>query len=381
MIRPYYILSPCGTSLLTNGISKELRNAISKHSNTRTEQEIRAAAPEEHRLIRDHLAAAEEKIAAANVPTAQKLSAELNGILSLYKGNSDRRKNDFHQLLCTDTWLGEEAAKLVQQWLRNRGLTVELRRQTDLRTAELASFQSALSDLVQWCETEVGCYRKSHHVVFNLTGGFKSIQGFLQTLAQFYADETVYIFETGNELLRLPRLPLRMAADDTVRQHLAAFRRLSLGLKLSPEHAAGIPETLLMSVDGEVVLSPWGDLVWAQTKKALYVEKVFPLQEITDILVFGKDFEKSVGDLEDDRRAMVNERLDNLIRHLEERAAGKAKLHNPPSLDFKRLSGNPCPPSTHECDAWADQDAKRLFGHFDERGHFVLDRLGNALHK
>ena len=34
---------------------------------------------------------------------------------------------------------------------------------------------------------------------------------------------------------------------------------------------------------------------------------------------------------------------------------------------------------THEMDAWADQDAKRIFGHFEE-GCFVLDRLAKALH-
>ena len=38
-------------------------------------------------------------------------------------------------------------------------------------------------------------------------------------------------------------------------------------------------------------------------------------------------------------------------------------------------------PSTHELDAWADQDTRRLFGHFEEDGKvFVLDKLDKALH-
>lgn len=244
----------------------------------------------------------------------------------------------------------------------------------------LIPFQAALSDLVQWCESEIGGYRKSHHVVFNLTGGFKSIQGFLQTLAQFYADETVYIFETGTELLRLPRLPLKMAADDTVRRYLAAFRRLALGLSTDDAFLEGIPETLLMRIDGQVCLSPWGDLVWAQTRKELYAREVFSPAKVTQLLSFGKDFQKSVTGLEAGRMLMVNERIDDLIRYLEEKGGGRAAPHNPSSLDFKKLTGNPCPPSTHECDAWADQDAKRLFGHFDEQGRFVLDCIGKALH-
>lgn len=36
-------------------------------------------------------------------------------------------------------------------------------------------------------------------------------------------------------------------------------------------------------------------------------------------------------------------------------------------------------PSTHEMDAWADLDAKRIFGHF-EGGIFVLDKLEKGLH-
>lgn len=377
MNRPCFILSPCGTSLLTNDSSQELRNAVNRHSNTKTEQEVRAAAPADYRLISDHLARVKAKMAAADVCTAQKSSAELNGVISWYGGSIAGGRGDFHQLLCTDTWLGEVTAIIAEQWLRDKGLIAVFRRQKDLRTVDLAFFQSALSDLVQWCENEIGPYRASHHVVFNLTGGFKSIQGFLQTLAQFYADETVYIFETTGELLRLPRLPLRMAAEDVVRQHLVAFRRSNLDPAASSEHIIGIPETMLLTLDGQVCLSPWGNLVWTQTKKTIYSEQVYPPP--SDFLKFGPEFEKSLSGLEGHRKVMVNERIDDLVRHLEEKQTGKSSPHNPPSLDFKRVKGNSQLPSTHECDAWADQDAKRLFGHF-EGDRFVLDRLARALH-
>jgi hypothetical protein len=69
---------------------------------------------------------------------------------------------------------------------------------------------------------------------------------------------------------------------------------------------------------------------------------------------------------------MVNERIDDLARFLE-KGVSLARL------DFKALAGNPVPPSTHEMDAWANQDAKRIFGHWEE-AVFVLDRLGEALH-
>jgi len=50
------------------------------------------------------------------------------------------------------------------------------------------------------------------------------------------------------------------------------------------------------------------------------------------------------------------------------------------SLDFKQLKGDPCPPSTHEIDSWADQNAKRMFGHYNDFNVFVLDKLDRALH-
>ncbi|MFH0784212.1 MAG: putative CRISPR-associated protein [Pseudomonadota bacterium] len=374
---PFFILSPCGTSLLTHGLDPDMRTAINHHTNAKTEGEIKDGSPNDHQRIIKHLETVRSLIAAADANTAKKCSAELNGIISLYCGKLSDRKGDIHQLLCTDTWLGEAAAKIVKDWLVKQGFTCILKRQTDLRTVDFLAFKMALSDLVQWCEEEISPYRHSHHVVFNLTGGFKSIQGFLQTLAQFYADETVYIFETGNELLRLPRLPLKMDADVIIRQHLDTFRCLVLGIRIPGSKTEGIPETLLMVDGNQICLSPWGDLVWAQTKKNLYTEMIFPPPG--NCLKFGPDFVKSVAEIEAHRKVMVNERIDDLVRFLEDRKNGNPNPRNPRSLDFKKLAGNPNPPSTHECDAWHDQDAKRLFGHFEDE-FFVLDRLAKALH-
>jgi hypothetical protein len=266
---------------------------------------------------------------------------------------------------------GEATATSVAGWLRKTGFTVDIRRQPDLRTDDLQAFQAALSDLVQWCEETVSGYAKNHYrIIFNLTGGFKSVQGFLQTLAMFYADEAVYIFETGKELLRIPRLPVTMSAEKEVRKHLQTFRRLAQGLPVAD--VADISETLLLKIDGEAALSAWGVLVWEQTKRSLYVEELHPSP--SSKLVFGPQFKRSLENLAPDRLRHVNERLDQLARRLEEGA-----IYNPCSLDFKALQGSGYKGSTHECDAYADEDAKRLFGHF-EGGSYVLDRLDKGLH-
>jgi putative CRISPR-associated protein (TIGR02619 family) len=367
MTQPSFMISTCGTSLLYNQRSPTERMLVSKYANI---AHLNAIPDEDAIALNAIVDQVRSQLSQASFPQVAVLSAELNALIKFYGGTAPA-KRDYHLLLCTDTWLGEEAAKLAEAWLRPYGCTVEVKRQTDLQTAHLDSFQLALSDLVIWLECCIPEYRRrNYRIVFNLTGGFKSVQGFMQTLATFYADEVVYIFESGVDLMRIPRLPVKMAATETVHDHLTTFRRLAL--HLSVDNTDGIPETMLMRDEQSVTLSPWGQLVWEQTKKQIYTEQVYPSP--SPKLKFGNDFMRSLHRLIPDRYLIVNERIDDLARYIE-----TERRSNLSSLDFKQLQGNPRPPSTHECDAWADRDAKRLFGHFE--GHvFVLDKLDNALH-
>jgi putative CRISPR-associated protein (TIGR02619 family) len=367
MTQPRFVLSPCGTSLLTNSASNLERGLITRHANSRSPEEVSA---EDREQLKAVINRARERLVAANPTQAAGLSAELNCLVQLYEGQLDAPR-DFHQLLCTDTWLGETTAQLIRDWLRSQAFTVEIRRQQDLQTARLDAFQLALSELVSWCSTDVASYRESgYRVIFNLTGGFKSVQGFLQVLAMFHADETIYVFESSADLLRIPRLPLEMAADSSLREHLRLFRRLGQGLPVetSPE----VPEIFLLRVDGQTSFSTWAELLWAETKKKLYGEALHPTP--SNRIRYGPGFERSLKDLLPDRLRLINERIDQLARHLEGDGS-----YNPPSLDFKPLGGNPRPPSTHEIDAWADRDARRIYGHHDA-GVFVLNALAEAFH-
>ncbi|MCP5494971.1 MAG: putative CRISPR-associated protein [Leptospiraceae bacterium] len=361
------ILSPCGTSLLTNGSNEIERKLVNKHANA---NEIHDA--NDKKLLEERIRTVREKLLSCSFEEAKKLSAELNGIISLYNGLIPKEASqDYYILLCTDTWLGEQTALLVESWLKKQNLTTEVRRQKDLQTNNLESFQVALSDLVKWCEEVIKGYKDSqYYVIFNLTGGFKSVQGFLQTLALFYADESVYIFETGNELLRIPRLPVKMAEVDYIRQNLAAFRRLSLELSDKSDSTEKIPETFLLEIDGEKTLSAWGEIVWHSAKKEIYKDCVYesPINKVR----FSQKFLKSVENLETDRCVLVNQKVDQLCKYLQTK-------QNVSSLDFKELKGNPKPPSTHEIDAWSDKDAKRIFCHY-ENGILVLDELGKGFH-
>jgi len=362
MSKPKLVLSPCGTSLLTNKATD--KDILTKYANAQD-------------IPRDDLAkleslikSVEKDLESASLEEAAKMSAELNGIIKLYGGQLNKPK-DIHVLISTDTYLGKATADLVAKWLKDKGFN-DIRQPLikGLQTADLFDFQHALSEIVQWCSETIPSYQKAqYHIVFNLTGGFKSVQGFLQTLAMFYADETIYIFEGSKDLLRIPRLPVEMKPENSIVENFEVFRRLANGLTVSNKNLSKIPGTLLTIFEKEVDLSPWGKLVWEQTKEQIYSQKLHPSP--SKKFKYGPRFEPSVEGLSKDRLCLINERIDNLAVFLE-------KETNPKSLDFKKLNGNPCPPSTHEIDAWQDQDAKRIFGHYED-SLFILDQLDKHL--
>lgn len=367
--QPLLILSTCGTSLLTNGAGSAVRERVTRYANTRQRGDVNL---EDATLLEQRIAEVGSALASASLAEAGRRSAELNTIIRLYNG-SPAAAPDTHILLCTDTWLGEASAELVATWLRDRGAIAVVHRQKDLQTARLDAFQLALSDLVRWCDQTLPTYR-GYRVVFNLTGGFKSIQGFMQTLAMFRneVDEVVYVFESGDELLRIPRLPVRLDVVAVVRDHLAALRRLANGLQVHDAIARRIPETLTMRVGPDLALSPWGELMWNEARAQIYAEQLHPSP--SEQVRYAPPFVRACADLAPDRLVLLNERIDDLAHFVE-----SGRSYNPRSLEVKKLV-NPAarPPSTHEADAWSDRDARRLYLHFDG-AVCVVDALDRKL--
>lgn len=365
------ILSTCGTSLLTNNTDNDVRKLVTSYANVKTADEI--SDPAVKARLQQHIEERSRELGEmSDLAALQRLSAELNGIIRLYEGRMDGHAGDHHILVCTDTWLGSETARMLAAWLRSRTLSEEVWRITDLQTAELERFSLGMADLVKRCdETFPGYREQQYHVTFNLTGGFKSVQGFLQTLGLFYADESVYTFESGRDLLRLPRLPIKLDAADILKKSLQVVRRSAVGLPLEQEAQAAFTAPLFMTIDGEATLSPWGELIWKQQSKAIMAEKALPL--ISPKLIYGPDFVKSVDRLRlnGERTAQLHLKLDDLAAYLETKQSLKG-------LDFKQLKTSVKAPSTHECDAWHDQGAKRIFGHF-EGEIFILDELAEKL--
>lgn len=362
------VVSSCGTSLLTNDQPRDLLDRIKEFSNAREDEIPGTVRLELERAIESRKA----KLFEASLPDARKLSAELNGLIGFYGENLGRVSGDLHFLIHTDTWLGEKAASILKEWLEWKGLSCQCVRIRDLATRDIAGFQAGMSELAKWMDETLAGYQENQnwHVVFNLSGGFKSVNGFMQIFGMFYADELVYIFEMEKALLRIPRLPVEIeeGAFRAIENHLAAARKLGWGSDLDAVEAEGLPGAMLLELDGRVSFSPWGEILFSRFKKKAYTQRVYPSP--LEKLRFGPRFEKSLAGLSPDRIAKINERIDDLCRSFETGQVLKR-------ADFKQIKGT-VGVSTHELYAWSDEAARRLFLH-QEGDVWVLDELGDHL--
>lgn len=356
------IVSTCGTSILTNTTEEPLRKILNLYANLKQADEC---PPDERALIESHIRKRQQTLLQADDQECARLSAELNAVLQFYQSTSESQ--DMHILLHTDTWLGTQTGHIIRSILEKKGFAVDTPNIKDLRTQDLTGFQLALSDLVKWASETLPSYQNQYRIVFNLTGGFKSIQGFMQALAMLYADESIYIFETG-ALLRIPRLPLKMDAELVIRENLSILRQLECGLKNLDFTVTNFPETFLLHIDSDTVLSPWGELVWQDHKPQIYCEQLH--ESPSTRIYFTDKFKSSVENLEADRLRQINERIDDLVRFTHTGEHLKR-------LSFHRLQGKPYGNSTHEIYAFSD-DAKRIYCHY-EQDVIVLDALDKHL--
>lgn len=358
MIERIFLVSTCGTSLLTNGASTEDRAWLTNIANDVEVDEERLA---------PIVSARRERLKAANEPMRRKMSAELNGIGALI--DRYQPKQLLHVLVHTDTALGRATAGLVQEALGNQSLLVSA---GGLRTNNLASFREALADLTRQLDTLVRSYRQQGwFVVFNLTGGFKSLNGYLQALGIISADRCVFIYEGAPELMEIPRLPVRLSELDDVREHVYIFRRLAVGYTVSANDAKGVPDSLLMELDGKVTTSVLGDVVWARHRATLFAERLLlPLSRKVRVADAVK---KVFSGLEVAQKVQANEAIDEFCAYVDLRRP------LPKSRTFKKLKGDPVPGSTHELYAWSDGATGRLLGHYEDGGDFVFDYLAGHL--
>lgn len=252
---------------------------------------------------------------------------------------------------------------MIGEWCERQKLLSEFYRIPGFNTADDLSFNAAMSDLAQWCAEYVAPQRTPQNgVVFNLSGGFKSLQGFMQTLGMFYADETFYLFESSDALMRIPRLPIDVDAGAIreIEDHFDAYRKMFLEIPAAPEEVRDIARSMIFTADGtSFLLSAWGKIFWDKFTKTHYKKQLYPspLPEIVLTDTFRKDVEGFKGDQQ--VLLWINQRLDDLAKYC---LSGRKKCPN--RLDFKSIAEGELAGDTgctYEFDAWAASNAGRCY--------------------
>ncbi|MEQ9356857.1 putative CRISPR-associated protein [Coleofasciculus chthonoplastes] len=281
---PRLVISTVGTSLLTNQIDDECdsgwKEELQKYANL-THDRVKQydQVNKSDSKLADKIAKlknrAEQELDTGNTLEIREASAELNGIYGLYDEQLEKGKLDAHILVTTDTAQGQEAAKILKDFLHGKVNSVEVYTPDKLSTESTHNFNQGIDDLIEWLEGRVENYRQQNYdIYFNLVGGFKALQGCMNTIGMFYADKIIYVFEGENSnLITIPRLPITVDYS-RLEDHVVTLALLDAGAGLSPSETKEVPEAMVAEIDGKMTLSNWGQLVWNQCKDNLLSQKL-----------------------------------------------------------------------------------------------------------
>ena len=293
-----FVLSTIGTSSLTNQINNgdpsEWRRLLRDSANHKMDD----LQPEAKAVIDTLADRALDKLLEDDTQINRRISAELNGIYGIYNGRLPQNSRDQHHLICTDTAQGQKTGELIRDFLADQGLNAYIVTPKELSTKDTAAFTAGIKELIRWLEDNVPGQRDSgYRVIFNLVGGFKSLQGYMNTFGAFYADEVIYIFEAETaDLITIPRLPIQI--DTTlIQKYQTEFALMAAGKLYPRRELRDIPETLLEFLEEgddetDTGLSAWGTLIWNRTKADVLAEGLLPFPRLEYTRAFRDDFNR-----------------------------------------------------------------------------------------
>jgi putative CRISPR-associated protein (TIGR02619 family) len=291
------ILSTIGTSLLTNQINRANPEENKWYSYLRDTANLNEDKIPDNikQIITTLKQRADTQLSGNKIPEIRRASAELNGIYGIYQENLSQGNEDIHFLISTDTAQGKGTAQIIEGFLRKQGLNnTSIYTPSGLSTASTEAFSLGIDDLIVWLQDTIPAYKASKYKIsFNLVGSFKSLQGYLNTIGMFYADEIIYIFEGDkSDLITIPRLPVAVDID-SIKPHTLQLALLDAGAELAMSETQGIPEAMVAEIDRKMMLSTWGQLIWNQCKNELLSGDLldFPRLEYQD--TFRADYNKA----------------------------------------------------------------------------------------
>jgi putative CRISPR-associated protein (TIGR02619 family) len=289
---PRLVISTVGTSLLTNQLDGDFESgwstrlqATANYSDKEVnyyEDVLAIIETLKDRAIQKLYSDPERKIINDDVDAIRGASAELNGIYGLYQEQLDQGNQDIHWLIATDTAQGRVTAEIVESFLKNQGLiNASTYIPPELTTASSHSFSQGIAKLIPWMQDIILPYKNiQYQICFNLVGGFKALQGYFNTIGMFYADEIIYIFEGANEVITIPRLPIKVDQSQ-VEPYKVQLAMMGVAEILTFwEEARKVPNTWVLADGQEMTLSTWGQLIWNQCKDDLLSQKLLKFPKL-----------------------------------------------------------------------------------------------------
>jgi putative CRISPR-associated protein (TIGR02619 family) len=334
--KPLLLISTCGISLLTNILRQEKMNGLDSRTLSSLSNKVDLEdIPENSQAdLAELFETTRQRLLVMDIDEAAQASAELNG-LSRVDGALSKRA--MHYFISTDTYVGKQTADLVATWLKEHGANVQIQTIKGLTTRDSTSFMDGAKNLLQFLTGIVREYSPSYYVIFNLTGGFKSLLGLMTTIGCFYADEVVYVFESGDDLIRIPRLPIKLD-DQLFKAHATELLRMSEDDYISVEEAENIPRALLEDVDEQHVgLSVWGALIWEQYSPDLLSQELIKLP----YLQYESSFRKDFGNLQKEDKIKLQQTLAKVAGYLRQTNGSREALlgNRAGGIKYEQYSG------------------------------------------
>lgn len=248
---------------------------------------------------------------------------------------------EFHLLLASDTHQGRACASALEGYFRQRGhLAVQVKAIDGLTAESSRGFRTAMTEFVRWFDDEWARYKSAStdepELVFNITGGFKAMQGFLLTVGLLHGASVYYVFEDRKELIRIPRLPIRFDYSPAAREHAPLLEQFSRTLLMNASELrnAGLPDVFYDEYeDDQAMMSPFGLSIWNAYRKDMLSERLLVWPHLRYADTFLIDWDRR---LQPDERQALNEALAKMSMILQD-GVGPAGIKADPGLQGETL--------------------------------------------
>jgi len=338
---PKLVISTVGTSVLTNQIDRDIDEngcyeRLQQTANY-TDNEIQHY-PEIEQIISELKERAQQELSSNHTDKIRKASAELNGIYGLYNEQIEQGIPDMHLLVTTDTAQGRVAAEVVESFLKSKGLTnISTHTQSGLSTASSDIFVEGMAKLFPFMRENIKKYKDCRYeICFNLVGGFKALQGYFHTIGMFDADEIFYLFEGSNQLIKIPKLPVKVDVSK-IEPYKVQLAMMDMGaISTSWKEGQKVPREWVLVIGQEMILSAWGQLLWEQCKKELLSQKLLKFPKIDYKSSFFDDYKKIENNLEE--QVKLQETLAKASQLLQKSGGDTSILKQDPGLKYDKYS-------------------------------------------